>query len=111
MPAKVDDAFARGVSALFKPADKIHDMPKDAANVFFAWNSLAAKFPNVYPFANVAPAARSLEEKLLLFYKCNPKSANDREWLAALFMKRLEHETADTLEAALKGWWEEVSHD
>lgn len=109
MPAKVDDAFSRGVSALFTTDVTVKGDPM--GNVFFAWNTLATKFPNIYGFASVTHKARELEEKLMLFFKRNPRSREDREWLAYAFMKRMEHETAPTLEGALENWWGEIIHE
>lgn len=109
MPAKVNESFARGVSALF--ADAAPAKPTEPSNVFALWNQMATKFPQLFEFAQVTKKAKGTEEKLMFFYKLNPRSEVDRGALAYIFLNRLESETANTLEAALDGWWGEVSHD
>lgn len=109
MPANVETAFARGVAALF--ADAAPVKPEGPSNIFKLWNSLAAKFPQLYSFAAVSKKTRALEEKLMLFYKLDPRQEVDRGALGYMFLNRLESETAGTLEEALDGWWAEVSHD
>ena len=107
MPANVDTAFERGVSALF--SDPAPVKPSEPSNVFRLWNSLATKFPQLYEFAQVSKKAKGTEEKLMYFYKLNPRSDVDRGALAYIFLARLETETANTLEGALTNWWEDIS--
>jgi hypothetical protein len=107
MPANVENAFARGVKALFSDTTPVK--PSEPSNVFALWNSLASKFPQLYEFAPVSKKAKGTEEKLMYFYKLDPRSEVDRGALAYLFLNRLESETANTLEGALSNWWEEIS--
>lgn len=102
MPANVNMAFKRGVNVLFgdKPANVPENPP---ANVFAAWNRLAAKFPDIYPFAVASKKARETEEKLAVLLKA------DRKGLAALFARRLEADGAESVEKALENWWKEAS--
>lgn len=109
MPANVQKAFERGVNALF--ADAEVKKPEVPGNVFKLWNGLAGKFPKLYDFAQCSKRARATEEKLLLFYKLDPRSEADRASLATMFIVHLEHDTAKELEQALDNWWREVSHD
>ena len=107
MPANVDTAFARGLSALF--SDSAPVKPSEPSNVFKLWNTMAAKFSSLYEFAQVSKKAKGTEEKLMFFYKLNPRSEVDRGALAYIFLHRLESETANTLEGALSNWWEDIS--
>jgi hypothetical protein len=107
MPAQVEKAFARGVSALFADADtKKPDAPK---NVFSVWNGFASKFPKLYQFAEFSRRARATEEKLLLLHKLDPRSEADRGKLADMFITHLEHDVSNTLEGALENLWKELS--
>lgn len=109
MPANVTQAFERGVSALFGVSPAVPPLSAPPANVFAAWNRLASKFPEIYPFATVTHKARETEEKLCALYKLDPRTNAGRMTLAALFAKRLENESAGSVEAALEKWWKEVS--
>jgi hypothetical protein len=109
MPANVQQAFARGVTALF--ADKAQKCRDHEGNVFKAWNDFAAKFPKLYEFAQSTKRARGLEEKLMLFHNLNPRSEKDREALAFKFLSRMENEESNNLEGALENWWKELTHD
>lgn len=109
MPANVEQAFARGVNALFAAGEP--KKPEANDNVFKVWNSFASKFPKLYEFAQCTKKARAMEEQLLFFYKLNPKSEKDRGALASMFLLHLESDTSDTLEQALCNWWKELSHD
>ena len=109
MPANVQQSFERGVNALF--ADVEVKKPEAPGNVFKVWNGLALKFPKLYEFAQCSKRARAAEEKLLLFYKLDPKNEADRQSLAGMFMLHLEQDVSRDLETALDNWWREVSHD
>jgi len=109
MPAKVNEAFARSVCALFKTDGTDTVNKESTGNIFFQWNTLAAKFPTIYDFASATRNIRTKEEKLMLFFKRDPRSAEDRKWFAAKFMDRIENETARTLGGALDNWWKEIS--
>ena len=100
MPADVSAAFARA-AAVPRPARP--EAPAVRKNVFEVWNTLAAKFPELYPFATATKAARATEEKLLLMLK------TDKAELAAAFARRLEDEDAESVEKALENWWKEVA--
>lgn len=101
MPANVSAAFARSAKALFgTPKPEFRPAPK---NVFEVWNTLAAKFPDLYPFATATKAARATEEKLILLLK------TDKAGLARAFARRLEGEEAENVEKALENWWKEVA--
>ena len=109
MPAKVNQAFERGVSALFgagKPTAAV-DIP--ARNVFEVWNRLASKFPTVYGYASVTHKARATEEKLCLLLGFDPSVNQGRASLAAAFSRRLETVSSDSIEGALDAWWKELS--
>ena len=111
MPANVEKAFERGVSALFgvPRLPRAYASPEKPANVFRVWNKLAIKFPDVYEFATASRKARATEEKLCVLFKLDPAVNEGRSALAAKFETRLEGETASTLEAALDNWWKEAS--
>lgn len=100
MPADVSAAFARA-AAVQRPARP--EAPAARKNVFEVWNALAAKFPELYPFATATKAARATEEKLLLMLK------TDKAGLAATFVRRLEDEDAESVEKALENWWKEIA--
>ena len=100
MPADVSAAFARA-AAVPRPARP--EAPAARKNVFEVWNTLAAKFPELYPFATATKAARATEEKLLLMLK------TDKSGLGAMFAKWLEDDGADSIEKALENWWKEVA--
>lgn len=107
MPAKVNECFERGVSALFADAQPAKpDAPK---NVFGVWNGFAARFPKLYQFAEFSRRARATEEKLLLLHKLDPRSEADRGKLADMFITHLEHDLSNNLEAALDNLWKELS--
>lgn len=111
MPAKVEAAFKRGVSALFGQPLQGKQEADAPANIFRAWNSLAVKFPAIYEFASVTTRARNIEEKLCVFFKLDPGTKEGRSKLAVMFLKHIESESATVLETALEKWWNEVSHD
>ncbi len=110
MSDKVQQAFERGVKALFpKPEPKKTAEP---ANVIQIWNKLASSFPKLYSFASFSRRIRAQEERLMLFYKLDPRSEDDRGKLGIMFYEYLEKDVlATTLEDALSNWWKAVSHD
>ena len=109
MPDKVQQAFERGVNALFPKPD--HSKKAEPANVIQIWNKLASSFPKLYEFASFSRRIRAQEERLMLFYKLDPRSEDDRGKLGIMFYEHLEADTSNTLEGALEGWWKKVSHD
>ena len=111
MPANVDQAFERGVSALFPKPAPAQEEPVKPANVYRVWNRLAVKFPMFYEFCTVGPKVRLAEEKLLILFKLNPRDEADRAKLGTMLEKRLEKEESGTLECALDNWWKEASHE
>lgn len=101
MPAKVTEAFERAASALFgNPEHEFRGPPKTACE---AWNRLAAKFPDIYPYAASTKKARETEEKLSALLKKNAAE------LAVLFARRMETDESDTFESALESWWRDAS--
>lgn len=108
MPANVSQAFERGVYSLFGPPSPAAEV-RAPGNVFEAWNRLAAKFPEIYPFATVTHKARETEEKLCALNKLDGRTNDGRKALACMFARRLENESAGSVEAALEKWWKEVS--
>lgn len=111
MPVNVSQAFERAVGSLFggMPARPSRPQPLPPKNVFEAWNRLAAKFPDIYPFATVTRKIRETEEKLCALLKLDPRTNAGRGALAALFARRLETEYAACIEDALDNWWREAS--
>ena len=109
MPANVNESFARGVQALFPDAQP--KKTETGKNVIAVWNSLASKFPKLYSFAQFNKRIRAQEERLMLFYKLDPRSEDDRGKLGIMFYEHLEEDAAMTLEDALSNWWKKVSHD
>jgi hypothetical protein len=109
MSDKVQQAFERGVKALFpNPEPK---KTAESCNVIQIWNKLASKFPKLYQFAEFNRRIRAQEERLMLFHKLDPRSEDDRGKLGIMFYEHLEADTSNTLEGALEGWWKKVSHE
>lgn len=104
MPANVTKAFERATVALFEPKQAAAaDFRGPPKTVFEAWNRLAAKFHEVYPFATASKKARETEEKLTMVLKV------DKAGLAVAFARRLEGDSSPSVEAALETWYKEVS--
>lgn len=101
MPADVSSVFAHATAALARCLAS--PPPPARKNVFEVWNVMAAKFPDLYPFASATKAARETEGKLCAIL------GKDRVELARLFSLRLETEESDGIEGALNGWWKEVA--
>lgn len=104
MPAKVEQAFARAVGAIFENPSAL-PQAKPAKTCLEAWNRLAVRFPDHYaPVGRASRRAVETEAKLKFLFRVSFAK------LAEMFERRLEADISSaSYEEAVENWWREAS--